>query len=154
MVRDQRARPSAGCSPTKMGGPGVHALPAQGLLGLPQLPTPRVDDSTGEDQYRRAIYTWWQRTFPQPSLVAFDAPSREECVGERTRANVPQQALALAERSDYVEAARVFAERILREGGPTFDSRLRWAYERALGRAPREEEARILGQLLGKHASE
>ncbi|HEU0105549.1 MAG TPA: DUF1553 domain-containing protein, partial [Vicinamibacteria bacterium] len=112
------------------------------------------DDSADEDQYRRAIYTWWQRTFPQPSLAAFDAPSREECVAERTRANVPQQALALLNDPTYVEAARVFAARILREGGPSLDGRLRWAYERALGRAPREEEAQILGALLRKHRAQ
>ena len=153
MVRDN-ALAVSGLLSTKMGGPGVHPYQPRGYWAYLNFPPREWDDSTGEDQYRRAIYTWWQRTFPQPSLVAFDAPSREECVGERTRANVPQQALALLNDPTYVEAARVFADRILREGGATFVSRLRWAYERALGRAPREEETRILAQLLGKHASE
>jgi hypothetical protein len=115
------------------------------------FPPREWDDSTGEDQYRRAVYTWWQRTFPQPSLLAFDAPSREECAGERTRSNVPQQALVLLNDPTYVEAARVFAQRIVREGGARFEDRLRWAFARALGRDPRAEEMRILDDLLGKH---
>jgi len=150
MVRDNALAVSGLLSP-KMGGPSVHPYQPRGYWSYLNFPPREWDDSAGEDQYRRAIYTWWQRTFPQPSLGAFDAPSREECVAERTRANVPQQALALLNDPTYVEAARVFAARILREGGPSGSARLRWAYERALGRLPREEEAQILGALLRKH---
>ena len=147
MVRDN-ALAISGLLSSRIGGPSVHPYQPTGFWAYLNFPPREWDDSTGEDQYRRAIYTWWQRTFPQPSLAAFDAPSREECVAERTRANVPQQALALLNDPTYVEAARVFAERILREGGSSFEGRLRWAYERALGRTPREEEAHILGALL------
>jgi cytochrome c553 len=150
MVRDN-ALAVSGLLSTRMGGPPVHPYQPRGFWAYLNFPPREWDDSTGEDQYRRAIYTWWQRTFPQPSLAAFDAPSREECVAERTRANVPQQALALLNDPTYVEAARVLAERILREGGPTFEGRLGWAYERALGRRPREEEGRILRDLLRAH---
>ena len=153
MVRDN-ALAISGLLSSKMGGPGVHPYQPRGYWSYLNFPPREWDDSTGEDQYRRAIYTWWQRTFPQPSLAAFDAPSREECVGERTRANVPQQALALLNDPTYVEAARVFAQRIVREGGATFESRLGWAYERAVGRAPRDEEARILRELFRKHAAQ
>ena len=69
----------------------------------------------GESQYRRGLYTWWQRTFPHPSLLAFDASSREACTAERVRSNIPQQALVLLNDPTYVEAARAFAARILRE---------------------------------------
>jgi hypothetical protein len=75
-------------------------------------------------------------------------------VAERTRSNIPQQALALLNDPTYVEAARVFAQRILRDGGATFEDRLRWAYARALARAPRAEEARILSDLFRKHRAE
>ncbi len=153
MVRDN-ALAISGLLSSKMGGPSVHPYQPRGYWAYLNFPPREWDDSTGEDQYRRGIYTWWQRTFPQPSLVAFDAPSREECMAERTRSNVPQQALVLLNDPTYVEAARVFAERILREGGASFEGRLRWAYERALARAPREEEARILGDLLRKHAAQ
>ncbi len=150
MVRDN-ALAISGLLYPRVGGPSVRPYQPRGYWAYLNFPPREWDDSSGEDQYRRAVYTWWQRTFPQPSLAAFDAPSREECVAERTRANVPQQALALLNDPTYVEAARVFAERILREGGPTFEGRLRWAYARALGRRPREEEAHILEALLRKH---
>jgi cytochrome c553 len=153
MVRDG-ALAISGLLSSKMGGPSVHPYQPRGYWAYLNFPPREWDDSSGEDQYRRAIYTWWQRTFPQPSLVAFDAPSREECVAERTRSNVPQQALVLLNDPTYVEAARVFAEHIVRDGGGSFEDRLRWAYERALGRPPREEEARILGDLLRRHTAE
>ena len=153
MVRDN-ALAVSGLLSTQMGGPSVHPYQPRGYWAYLNFPPREWDDSAGDDQYRRAVYTWWQRTFPQPSLAAFDAPSREECVADRTRANVPQQALALLNDPTYVEAARVFAERILREGGATFDARLRWAYARALGRAPRAEEEHILSALLQKHRAQ
>jgi mono/diheme cytochrome c family protein len=153
MVRDN-ALAVSGLLSSRMGGPSVQPYQPRGYWAYLNFPPREWDDSTGEDQYRRAIYTWWQRTFPQPSLLAFDAPSREECMAERTRANVPQQALVLLNDPTYVEAARVFAERILREGAARFEDRVRWAYERALGRPPREEEARILGGLLREHQAQ
>jgi mono/diheme cytochrome c family protein len=150
LVRDN-ALAISGLLSTHMGGPSVHPYQPRGYWTFLNFPPREWDDDAGEDQYRRGIYTWWQRTFPQPSLLAFDAPSREECVGERTRSNVPQQALVLLNDPTYVEAARVFAARIVREGGTTVDERLRWAYARALARAPRDEEVRTLAALLEKH---
>jgi cytochrome c553 len=153
MVRDN-ALAVSGLLSEKMGGPSVRPYQPLGYWAYLNFPPREWDDSTGEDQYRRGIYTWWQRAFPQPSLVAFDAPSREECVAERTRSNVPQQALVLLNDPTYVEAARVFAERIVREGGVGFADRLRFAYERALARAPRAEEVRILGALFRTHGAQ
>jgi mono/diheme cytochrome c family protein len=153
MVRDN-ALAVSGLLSAKRGGPSVHPYQPPGYWAYLNFPPREWDDSPGEDQYRRALYTWWQRTFPHPSLTAFDAPSREECTGERTRSNVPQQALALLNDPTYVEAARVFAERILREGGPTVASRLRFAYGRALQRAPSAAEERVLAALLEKARAE
>ena len=149
MVRDNALAVSGLLSP-RVGGPSVHPYQPAGYWAYLNFPPREWDDSPGEDQHRRALYTWWQRTFPQPSLVAFDAPSREECTGERVRSNVPQQALALLNDPTYVEAARVFAERILRDGGTTTGSRLRFAFARALQRAPAPAEERILVDLLRK----
>ena len=118
MVRDNALAVSGLLSP-RAGGPSTHPYQPAGYWAYLNFPPREWDDSPGEDQYRRGLYTWWQRTFPQPSLVAFDAPSREECTGDRVRSNVPQQALALLNDPTYVEAARVFAERILRDGGPS-----------------------------------
>jgi hypothetical protein len=149
MVRDN-ALAVSGLLAERMGGPSVFPYQPAGYWSHLNVPPREWDDSPGEDQYRRALYTWWQRTFPQPSLVAFDAPSREECTGERVRSNVPQQALVLLNDPTYLEAARVFAERILRDGGATVPSRLRWAYARALQRAPAAEEERVLVDLLSR----
>jgi hypothetical protein len=88
------------------------------------------------------LYTHWQRTFLHPSLLAFDAPSREECTARRPRSNTPQQALALLNDPTYVEAARVFAERILREGGPSAEQRLDFAFRLALSRTPTQTSGR------------
>src|SRR5260370_32591513 len=82
----------------------------------------------GEGLSRRSLYTYWCRTFPHPSLVAFDAPSREECTVERPRSNTPLQALVLLNDPIYVEAARAFAECILRESGSGTESRIQFAY--------------------------
>jgi mono/diheme cytochrome c family protein len=150
LVRDNALAISGLLSP-KMGGPSVHPYQPKGYWSYLNFPPREWDDDEGEDQYRRGLYTWWQRTFPQPSLLAFDAPSREECVAERTPSNVPQQALVLLNDPTYVEAARVFAARIVKEGGRSFEDRLRWAYARALAREPRPEETRILADLYAKH---
>jgi len=149
MVRDN-ALAVAGLLSPRVGGESVHPYQPAGYWAYLNFPPREWDDSPGEDQYRRGLYTWWQRAFPQPSLVAFDAPSREECTGERVRSNVPQQALVLLNDPTYVEAARVFAERIVREGGRDAAARFRFAYGRALGRAPGVGEERVLAALLAK----
>ena len=77
----------------------------------------------------------------------FDAPSREECVLERVVSDTPLQALDLLNDPIYVEAARVFAEGALKQGGPTISRQLVWIFSRALGRAPEPEELRTLSKL-------
>jgi hypothetical protein len=100
------------------------------------------------------LYTHWQRTYLHPSLLAFDAPTREECTAERTISNSPQQALTLLNDPIFVEAARVFAERIVLEGGETPDERIRWAWREALSREPIPEEHEILAGLYAKHLAQ
>jgi hypothetical protein len=107
----------------------------------------------GENLYRRSLYTYWCRTFPHPSLVAFDAPSREECTVERPRSNTPLQALVLLNDPIYVEAARAFAERIVRAGGDT-EQRIHFAYRQALCRQARPEELQVLASLYRKHVQQ
>jgi mono/diheme cytochrome c family protein len=149
MVRDS-ALATAGLLSLAMGGPSVYPHQPEGYWSFLNFPPREWEDSTGEDQNRRGLYTWWQRSFLHPSLLAFDAPTREECVAERTRSNVPQQALALLNDPTYVEAARAFAARI--EGsGDSFEERIDWAYRRALSRAPSGEEVAILRGLYRKH---
>ena len=145
---------SSGLLASRLGGPSVKPYQPAGYWEYLNFPPREWDAAPGDDQYRRGLYTWWQRTFLHPSLLAFDAPSREECTGERVRSNMPQQALALLNDPTYVEAARVFAERILRDGGPSVASRLRFAYARALPRAPNAAEQRVLEELLRRGQDE
>jgi hypothetical protein len=87
--------------------------------------------------------------------VNFDAPSREECTAERTRSNTPQQALTLLNDPTYVEASRVFAQRILREcESGDVGARVSWAWRVALGRGARAEEVGVLKELYAKHRAE
>ena len=83
-------------------------------------------------------------------MVAFDAPSREECTCERPRSNIPQQALVLLNDPEFVEAARVFAEKAL-AGAKNDAARVAWAFERATGRRPKGTEAAVLIEVLEKH---
>jgi hypothetical protein len=149
MVRDS-ALAISGLLSLEMGGPSVFPYQPEGYWSFLNFPPREWDDSRGEDRYRRGLYTWWQRTFLHPSLLAFDAPTREECVAERTRSNIPQQALALLNDPTYVEAARAFAEKIREDGGDSFDTRIDWAYRRALSRPPNEGEVSILRRLYEK----
>ena len=82
--------------------------------------------------------------------MAFDAPNREECTAERPRSNTPLQALVLLNDITYVEAARSFAERIIREGGKDSKSRINWALRTALSRQGNEKELKILSELQAK----
>jgi hypothetical protein len=107
--------------------------------------------SPGADQYRRGLYTYWKRSFLHPSLLAFDAPTREECTAERAVSNTPSQALVLLNDPTYVEAARAFAELILREGGDDAAARVQFAFERALSRPATPDEATILVTLAKRH---
>lgn len=120
-IRDN-ALAIAGLLDTTLGGPPVKPYQPVGYYTNIQFPDRDYVPSTGGDQYRRGIYTHWQRTFLQPSLAAFDAPSREEACPVRTEANTPQQALTLLNDPTYIEAARVLAQTTLLQknslGGP------------------------------------
>ena len=153
LVRDNVLSISGLLSP-KIGGPSVKPYQPAGYWENLNFPTRDYQADSGESQYRRGLYTWWQRTFLHPSLLAFDAPTREECAAERTRSNIPQQALALLNDPTYVEAARVLAARILKEGGADVPSRLDWAWRQALGRKPREDEVATARAVLEKHLAQ
>jgi hypothetical protein len=102
--------------------------------------------------YRRGLYTTWQRAYLHPSLLNFDAPTREECTVNRSLSNTPLQALDLLNDPIYVEAARVFAQNAIARGGATFDARIDWIFEQALNRQPSAEERTILRGLYDGNA--
>src|SRR5207248_2366012 len=150
LIRDN-ALAVSGLLVHKVGGRSVKPYQPAGYWAHLNFPVREWQKDSGEEVYRRGLYTYWCRTFLHPSLVAFDAPSREECVVERTRSNTPQQALVLLNDPEYVEAARVLAERIVREGGKDTDSRLRFAYRQVLQRAPQLAELKLLRGLVAEH---
>ena len=102
----------------------------------------------GEDLYRRSMYTFWKRTCPPPSMSTFDAPDRETCQVRRALTNTPLQALVLMNDPTYVEAARMLAERVMLEGGQSWESKVNHAYRLALARHCRPAEQRAMLSLL------
>ncbi len=152
LVRDN-ALSVSGLLSKAMGGPSAKPYQPAGYYQELNFPTREYEQDTGENLYRRGVYTHWQRTFLHPSLLAFDAPTREECTAERPISNSPLQALVLLNDPIFVEAARVFAQRILEEGGSTDEEKITWAYLATLSRAPQEAERAILMSLVTKNRS-
>lgn len=142
-VRDT-ALAVSGLLARRVGGPSAKPYQPEGYYAPLNFPRREYVADIGEGLYRRGVYTHWQRTFLHPSLMAFDAPAREECTANRVPSNTPLQALVLLNDPTYVEAARVFAEKTLREGGADFEARLGWAFARTLSRPPTADEVRIL----------
>jgi len=153
LVRDN-ALSIAGMLTPEIGGPSVRPYQPEGYWENLNFPVRSYEPSAGAGLYRRGLYVWWQRSYVHPSMLAFDAPTREECAVERNRSNIPQQALVLLNDPSYVEAARTFAVRILREAGTDETARLDWAWRQALGRSPRAEELVAVRALLTKHRAE
>ena len=145
-VRDN-ALAVAGLLNLEMGGPPVHPYQPPGYYAQLQFPDRDYHAELDERQYRRGIYAHWQRTFLHPMLANFDAPSREECAAFRTVANTPQQALTLLNDPTFVEAARVFAARLL-AAGANDDSRIDLAFQQTLSRAPKPAERQSLTAFL------
>ncbi len=134
----------------RFGGPSVKPYQPDGYIATLNFPKREYAASLGDDLYRRGVYTFWQRSFLHPSLLTFDAPTREECTINRTTSNTPLQALVLLNDPIYVEAARVFAAQALRQNG----DRIAWAVERALDRPPTKDERAILDDLYRKSLAE
>ena len=107
----------------------------------------------GENLYRRSMYTFFKRTIAPPSMMNFDAAGREACVVRQTRTNTPLQALNLMNDVTYVEAARLLAERAMREGGSIPSERIVHAFRLAAARKPSPEELRILRAGFETHLS-
>lgn len=137
------------------------ALYASGLLNLkvggpsvrPPIPASVADtvfggfswtESTGEDRYRRGMYTFWKRALPFPALLAFDTPTAEFSCTRRVRSNTPLQALTTLNENTFVEAAQAMGLRVYKEGGSDERSRAVYAFRLCNGRSPTDSELKSL----------
>jgi hypothetical protein len=149
LVRDQ-ALAVSGMLVRKIGGPSVRPYMPEGVWDetsvYGDLRNYKADSADG--LYRRTLYTVWKRTAAPPTMLLFDAPTRETCTVKRSRTNTPLQALALLNEITFVEAARKLAERMLTEGGATPGDRLTYGFRRATGRRPTEAELAVLAEGL------
>lgn len=147
IIRDQ-ALDVCGLLNDQVGGPSVKPYQPAGYYSQLNFPKRTYQHDTGSAQYRRGLYTHWQRTFLHPMLKAFDAPTREECTAQRPRSNTPLQSLNLLNDPSFVEAARTYAASILIDGKGSDRERLRVAFEEVTLRPPTHKELQILEDLL------
>jgi len=135
----------------KMGGRGVRSYQPPGIweaVGYTASNTAKYSQDHGDALYRRSLYLFWKRTAPPPSMVTFDAPSREQCRARRERTNTPLQALVTMNDPQYFEAARQLGYRMLHEGGAADDDRLQYGFRLATARPPTSKESAILRETL------
>jgi len=145
LVRDV-ALAASGLLSRKIGGPSVFPPQPEGVWDIPFNADRWITD-TGENRYRRGLYTFWRRTAPYPSMVAFDAPSREVCVAMRPRTNTPMQALVLLNDPAYMEAAVALAQRMAERGKGNLQASLRYGFRCCTAREPTPAELQRLEQL-------
>jgi hypothetical protein len=143
MIRDNALAIGGLLSP-RIGGPSVYPYQPKGLWEESGTSHKYVP-STGEGLYRRSLYTFWRRTSPPPTMIAFDAPSREWCLARRERTATPLQALVLLNDPQFVEAARGLAQRV--GSAPTLETRLADGFRTATSRRPSSAEMAVLIRL-------
>ncbi|HLK14261.1 MAG TPA: DUF1553 domain-containing protein, partial [Fimbriimonadaceae bacterium] len=152
MIRDT-ALAASGLLNDKLGGPPVNPYQPAGIWTEFNGMSPQFVQSKGADLYRRSLYSTWKRTTPVPSMLMFDATSREACSTRRPATNTPLQALVLLNDVQFVEAARALAQVVL--SGPGDDAtRARRVFVRLAGRAPDAREQAILLRTLREQRAE
>ena len=131
-IRDQALSISEVLSP-KMYGPSVMPFQPEGIWSSPYDDRKWIK-SSGEDQYRRALYTYWKRSSPYPSMVNFDGAAREVCLSRRIKTNTPLQALTLLNDSTYWDLSVKFAQKIISKNNVDLNTQIGLAYKKATGK--------------------
>jgi hypothetical protein len=152
IIRDN-ALAASGLLVQKIGGESVKPYQPEGLWKEKNNFSHILIDyfpDKGDDLYRRSMYSFIRRTSPHPAMTAFDAPSRDYCVVKRESTNTPLQALILLNDPQFVEAARIMAERVQKEGGAKIEDQLEYAFRLATCRKPKPEELKLLAELYQK----
>lgn len=147
MIRDQILATSGLLSAT-MYGRSVKPPQPDGLWAAVTMTGERFKPDSGDDIYRRSMYTYWKRGMPPPQMTILNAPIRDACIARRERTNTPSQALLLLNETEYLKAARTLAQRTLAQAGLSDAQRIDYAWEVVTARLPDEKERTILaGQL-------
>jgi hypothetical protein len=131
-IRDQALSISEVLSP-KMYGPSVMPFQPAGIWSSPYDDRKWIK-SSGEDQYRRALYTYWKRSSPYPSMVNFDGAAREVCLSRRIKTNTPLQALTLLNDSTYWDLSVKFAQKIISKNNVDLNAQIGLAFKKATGK--------------------
>ena len=143
-VRDHALAVSGLLVPT-IGGPSVKPYQPAGLWNEVSINTGlRFTQDSGDKLFRRSMYIYWKRSAPPPSMALFDAPTRDKCQMRRSRTNTPMQALVTLNDVQFVEAARMLAERSIHEGGDTLAEKITYAYRLATGVQPTPRTLKLL----------
>jgi hypothetical protein len=142
MIRDN-VLAASGLLVDKQGGPPVRTY------DMPESFKPSAA-GTGEELYRRSLYTFWRRTGPAPVLEAFDVPKRVVCIARRDVTNTPLHAFVLLNGPQFVEAARVLAERLHRDRGGDADKVIADAFVALTSRPPDDAERTILQRMFAE----
>jgi hypothetical protein len=146
-IRDA-ALSASGLLVRTIGGPSVYPYQPPGLWeALATRNATSYTQGHGDDLYRRSLYTVWKRSTPPPSAISFDAAERLFCTVSRQRTSTPLQSLVLLNDPQYLEAARILAERVLKDAGPAMRDRVVFAFRSLTGRHPDEEEIGLLASL-------
>ncbi len=152
MVRDH-ALASSGLLIHRFGGASVKPYQPDGVWEAVAMIGSNTRDyrrDTGEKLYRRSMYTFWKRSAPPASMEIFNAPNRETCAVRRERTNTPTQALVTLNDPQFVEAARVLAEKTLTDGGKTDDERIDYITLRLIARTLNAEERPVVREMLSE----
>jgi mono/diheme cytochrome c family protein len=155
MVRDH-ALAVSGLLVRKLGGPSVKPYQPDGVweaVAMPESNTRFYKRDSGENLYRRSLYTFWKRSAPPAAMEVLNAPNRETCVVVRDRTNTPLQALLTLNDVQFVEAARVLAETTLHAAGSD-DARINFISARLLARPFRPEELEVVKESLAELRAE
>lgn len=140
IIRDQ-ALAASGLLVRIIGGPSVYPYQPKGIWkALATRNATEYVQQHGDSLYRRSMYTVWKRSSPPPAMTNFDAPDRYYCVVRRQNTATPLQSLVLMNDPQFVEAARMCGERILKESGSSLDQQIIFAYKLLIGREPRIDE--------------
>ncbi len=147
MVRDY-ALAASGLLASRIGGPSVRPYQPEDVwetVAMKGSNTRFYEQDTGENLYRRSLYTFWKRAAPPPSMTVFNAPTREFCSVRRERTNTPLQALLTLNGPDYFEAARHLAQRAS-HAEENLQGRLDFMSARLLARPLAQTERDVVGR--------